>query len=638
MRKRSRILFVIAYILLPLSQLLPATSVGAISNFTYNTKVLYRISDDATTTVTEDYAITNNTPRQYLTQLKLSTPVATLSGLKVSYDDGAAIAASTTTKTTTKGDLAYDYQEIDMTFPRQNYGQGRSWRFRVTYNATGLTDSRGGGHTVYVPSIESGDTGDQYQATVDVPVGFGTAHFPGAKSASATVSGDRQYYNFDKASLIEHSLALAFGDRTVYSLHFNFPLVNDQALERVMTVTLPPDLNNQHSYLNSLTPAPTGTHLDADGNVLADYHVPAHGTVVVSTGVQTEVKYLEYDLKASRKKTDIPSDLVDLYTKSSKYWQTSGPVADQAKSLVHDDQPVIDNVHSIYQFVISKLSYNKNKIKFNIRQGAQAALSNPTNVVCLEYADLMIAMLRSQGIPARMPIGYAYSGSLKNTDSVADSLHAWVEAYIPGIGWMTLDPTWGEKFDTFGKSDLDHVAFAVWGSADQAPGAVMRGSVDTGYQYEATTLGYQTSVDPAKGAPSVALTRHVVLPFLAIDQIRVQAVPQIASDGNQASYGGMVVALGSLAPGQLLSVYRPRFGWGFWQLGRVVLSSVTGSVVSPLAEANGRLDWLPMFVILGLLATMLLIWTVLRLRARRQQVAVQPEVPQPPEESQPIHE
>jgi transglutaminase-like putative cysteine protease len=62
--------------------------------------------------------------------------------------------------------------------------------------------------------------------------------------------------------------------------------------------------------------------------------------------------------------------------------------------------------------------------------------------VCQDFAHLMIAICKSIQIPARYVSGYHYVGDLQggHADYVQAS-HAWVEAFVPGIGWRGFDPT-----------------------------------------------------------------------------------------------------------------------------------------------------------------------------------------------------
>ncbi len=583
-----------------LGLLLPATT-DASSDFTYDTDVRYSVNADGITDVTQHYTITNNTLLKYLTQIKLSTPTDKVSGLSADYDNGGAIGATAAVQNSKSGDVAYRNDVVTLAFPKQIYGLGRSYSFTVHFRAGGLVDTRGSAHTVYVPAIQPTAETQNYQVHVSVPQGFGGAHFTGAKLANAEIDGDRQVYTFNRDEVIAHALALSFGDTNVYKLNFKFPLNNDSFLPRNMTLTLPPDLNNQKVTINSLSPAPFNTRLDVDGNILADYHMAPRQHLVVDTDVTTEVRYRDYDLSASGFKKDIPANLVHEYTEPTQYWQTGGAVGTAAAKLNDPKAPVINNVKAMYQYVISTLSYNDEKVKFNIRQGSAKALANPSNAVCLEYADLLVSMLRSQGIPARMPVGYGYTGSLKQSAAVDDSLHAWVEAYVPGIGWMTLDPTWGEKFDEFGHSDLDHMAFSVWGRKDQLPSAVMAGSTDQGYQYEHAQLAYiQTTSAPATARGSVRAQRQIIVPGIALEGVTVTAPLHTASDGNLVTLGSSRWEYGSLAPGQRVTQHRLAFGFGSGA--RAIYTSTQNGAGVRQADAAETTSWLGFVGVVILLA------------------------------------
>lgn len=60
--------------------------------------------------------------------------------------------------------------------------------------------------------------------------------------------------------------------------------------------------------------------------------------------------------------------------------------------------------------------------------------------VCQDYAHLMIAVARTWGIPARYVSGYLYDQDEKNVRA-DNATHAWVECWLPGLGWMPFDPT-----------------------------------------------------------------------------------------------------------------------------------------------------------------------------------------------------
>ena len=61
--------------------------------------------------------------------------------------------------------------------------------------------------------------------------------------------------------------------------------------------------------------------------------------------------------------------------------------------------------------------------------------------VCQDFAHIMIAVARSWGIPTRYVSGYLHHRRKGQDRSGDDATHAWVEAYLPSLGWLGFDPT-----------------------------------------------------------------------------------------------------------------------------------------------------------------------------------------------------
>ena len=61
---------------------------------------------------------------------------------------------------------------------------------------------------------------------------------------------------------------------------------------------------------------------------------------------------------------------------------------------------------------------------------------------CVHFATAATVLLRAAGVPARYVEGYtAYVTAGDVTVVRANKAHAWVEYYVSGIGWLTIDPT-----------------------------------------------------------------------------------------------------------------------------------------------------------------------------------------------------
>ena len=72
---------------------------------------------------------------------------------------------------------------------------------------------------------------------------------------------------------------------------------------------------------------------------------------------------------------------------------------------------------------------------------------------CRDYALLLMEAARTLGLAARFVSGYVYDPNLLGAETAAKPLagtivgtgetHAWAQVYLPGAGWVELDPTNG---------------------------------------------------------------------------------------------------------------------------------------------------------------------------------------------------
>ena len=93
-----------------------------------------------------------------------------------------------------------------------------------------------------------------------------------------------------------------------------------------------------------------------------------------------------------------------------------------------------ETVRNIFNFVVNHLEYHRFP---NDNRGAKRALRQGRGD-CTEYSELMIALCRANGIPARIANGFV-------TTHVSDNpRHNWVEVYFSDVGWVAFDPTFAD--------------------------------------------------------------------------------------------------------------------------------------------------------------------------------------------------
>jgi transglutaminase-like putative cysteine protease len=66
--------------------------------------------------------------------------------------------------------------------------------------------------------------------------------------------------------------------------------------------------------------------------------------------------------------------------------------------------------------------------------------------VCQDFAHVMIGICRALKIPTRYVSGYLYNGPADQLRG-AQASHAWVEIFLPELGWRGLDPTNAQQPD-----------------------------------------------------------------------------------------------------------------------------------------------------------------------------------------------
>jgi len=95
--------------------------------------------------------------------------------------------------------------------------------------------------------------------------------------------------------------------------------------------------------------------------------------------------------------------------------------------------------------------------------------------VCQDFANLFICLVRLLNLPARYRTGYIYTGTDYKNKVQSDASHAWVEVYIPLVGWQGYDPTNGVLANT------DHIRVACgrnYRDATPTSGTIYEGGSD----------------------------------------------------------------------------------------------------------------------------------------------------------------
>lgn len=197
---------------------------------------------------------------------------------------------------------------------------------------------------------------------------------------------------------------------------------------------------------------------DGEGETAYNYNLPADGTPIALPLTQGEGGYTVTVLEHIEDKRYRPvfSEHLDLtltdpnapYCYPNRMVDYAGTAAEiLAGRLVEETENTSEKIDALLTYVSGALTYDEEK-------SAAAAAGEMTGYIpdldlilingkgiCYDYAALLCGMLRSQGIPCKLQVGWA-----------GELYHAWVEVWSdsPGElaggialkeGWTTLDPT-----------------------------------------------------------------------------------------------------------------------------------------------------------------------------------------------------
>lgn len=154
----------------------------------------------------------------------------------------------------------------------------------------------------------------------------------------------------------------------------------------------------------------------------------------------------------------------------SPFIPLSPAFADLAQDCFTPGRPILEAALDLTRKIYEQFAYTKNATTVGTpldeviksRQG-----------VCQDFAHLGIACLRSLGLSARYVSGYLETLPPPGKEKLkgSDASHAWLSIFIPGAGWVDLDPTnnmipgerhitlaWGRDY-----ADVTPVKGLVWG-------------------------------------------------------------------------------------------------------------------------------------------------------------------------------
>jgi transglutaminase-like putative cysteine protease len=201
--------------------------------------------------------------------------------------------------------------------------------------------------------------------------------------------------------------------------------------------------------LNALRALPqraeeSGVRVDPEARLIQ--HNDYFGTRVVEFGIYRPHERLTIDVRAKVETSDPPAPAEAAWNgvpaEAAEYLLPTGD--EPANGALADLQQAVRGESPLATLIgVTELIPDR----FEYRQGVTYVGSSVQDLldagggVCQDFAHLALILLRRNGVPARYVSGYLFAAPETGADSVEVNTHAWVEALLPGEGWVGADPT-----------------------------------------------------------------------------------------------------------------------------------------------------------------------------------------------------
>lgn len=116
--------------------------------------------------------------------------------------------------------------------------------------------------------------------------------------------------------------------------------------------------------------------------------------------------------------------------------------------LVQGKKTELEKVEAVYGYVVKNITYDT-ELAATVKSGYLPVLDHvlaSKKGICFDYAALMTGMLRSQGVPCKLVVGYA--GEVYHAwISVYSEKDGWIDnaIYFDGTTWKRMDPTFASS-------------------------------------------------------------------------------------------------------------------------------------------------------------------------------------------------
>ena len=140
------------------------------------------------------------------------------------------------------------------------------------------------------------------------------------------------------------------------------------------------------------------------------------------------------DFPPTEAKWDV-ADYAD-YLKATSLAPTTGSVKTLADKITNGKTTVLAKAKAIYEWILGNMYRDPNT--YGCGKGDVCDLLEKPGGKCVDIHSVFVALARASGVPAREVFGLRLAKV--GSEDVSTWQHCWAEFFLPGYGWVPVDP------------------------------------------------------------------------------------------------------------------------------------------------------------------------------------------------------
>ncbi|RME68733.1 MAG: transglutaminase [Nitrospirae bacterium] len=156
-------------------------------------------------------------------------------------------------------------------------------------------------------------------------------------------------------------------------------------------------------------------------------------------------RYLNFSFKAHAKERavelrdsgePIPADVKKYLEPEPPYILTDGKIAEIAKKITRGKKTILEKARAVYDWTVEN-TFRDPKVK-GCGLGIVEQTLAKRGGKCADISTVFVSIARAAGVPARDVFGLRLGK--KPEQDMTKGYHCWAEFYLPGTGWVPVDP------------------------------------------------------------------------------------------------------------------------------------------------------------------------------------------------------